>query len=319
MPLIVVALFFLTLMAPFAQADEPAQLSIGTVHTIESRVMGETRTIRVHLPPGYAEGKNAYPVLYLTDAETSFLHTATTSDYLAQQGKIPPLIVVGVENTDRTRDLTPAPEPRRDGIRAAPAPGTGGADLFLAFFRDELIPRIERNYRVVPYRVLAGHSFGGLFALHALLTQPGLFQGFLAVSPSFPWDDGYLQRAARPFFAARKESGRSVFVTVGNEPDYRAGFEEWKSLIARSRAAGFEGVARAFPDETHGSVVLPSHYYGLQKIFSDWLLPRDPATELIRASRPQIAAHYRKLSERVGFPVPPPSSWSTSPGTGTSR
>ena len=306
MPALVLALLALTLASPAAQADGPKQVSIGTVHALESRALGETRTIRVHLPPGYAGGKQRFPVLYLTDAETDFAHTATTADYLAQQGRIPPLIVVGVENTDRTRDLTPAPGPRPDGSRAAPAPGTGGADRFLAFFRDELVPWVEKEYRVLPYRVLSGHSFGGLFALHALLTQPGLFQAFLAVSPSFPWDDGYVQRAARPFFGAKKEAGRSVFVTVGNEPDYRAGFEEWKRLMAGSRADGFEGGARAFPDEDHGSIVLPSHYYGLQAIFSDWVLPRDPATELIRATRPQIAAHYRKLSERTGFPVPPP-------------
>src|SRR6185369_6618719 len=78
-------------------------------------------------------------------------------------------------------------------------PSAGGADNFLKFFETELIPQIEKQYRVQPYRIFAGHSFGGLFAIHALITKPKLFNSYVAVSPSLQWENFEALKRAEDF------------------------------------------------------------------------------------------------------------------------
>src|SRR5687768_18290092 len=74
---------------------------------LQSKMLDETRTILVRTPASYAAGTRAYPVLYMTDGDRQIGHTAAVVDFLAREGRMPEVIVVGINNTDRTRDLTP--------------------------------------------------------------------------------------------------------------------------------------------------------------------------------------------------------------------
>src|ERR1044071_6306099 len=75
---------------------------------LKSEVLGEERTVLIRTPPGYETNKLSYPVLYMTDGDAHMTHTASTIEFLTRNRRIPDLIVVGITNTDRTRDLTPA-------------------------------------------------------------------------------------------------------------------------------------------------------------------------------------------------------------------
>src|SRR6185503_18883049 len=112
-----------------------------------------------------------------------------TIEFLVQNGRMSDLIVVGVTNTDRTRDLSPVKSSDKNAAGELQFPTSGGADNFLKFFETELIPEIEKKYRVQPYRILAGHSLGGLFAIHAMIAKPGLFNSYVAVSPALQWEN----------------------------------------------------------------------------------------------------------------------------------
>ena len=299
------AVSLLVLLFSAASAEPGPPISIGQLHTLESAALGEERTVMIHLPPGYDAGTQRYPVLYLTDAEAQFGHTAATADFLAVQGRVPPLIVVAIRNTDRTRDLTPTKGGLKEGGKALPLPQSGGADRFLAFIGNELVPYVDANFRTAPYRAFAGHSFGGLFAMNALFTRPELFQAVLAVSPTFPWDADYLLRLARPFFAEKKEARHALFVAIGNEPDLEPGFRSLRELARTSTADGFGATFREYPDDDHGSLVLAAHHDGLKALFAGWILPRDPQTGFPRGTAEEIAAQYAKLSKTVGFTVVP--------------
>src|SRR6185295_11339504 len=162
----------------FAQAGTVSRL------TIKSKVMGEDRLILVRTPVGYETNKQSYPVVYMTDGDQHIGHTSSTVEFLARNGRMSEMIVVGIPNTDRTRDLSPT-KPKQEGATGAPQfPTAGGADNFLKFIETELIPEVEKRYRVTPFRMLAGHSLGGLFAVHAMLTKPDLFRSYVAVSPA---------------------------------------------------------------------------------------------------------------------------------------
>jgi predicted alpha/beta superfamily hydrolase len=275
---------------------------------LDSKIMGEKRTALVRLPPSYRTGARAYPVVYMTDGETQLIHTAATADFLVRQGRMPEVIVVGVTNTDRTRDLTPTrvDTTTLDGQQLR-FPSSGGADKFLDFFEKELIPEIESRYRVQPFRVFAGHSFGGLFALHALFTRPQLFNGWIAVSPTLTWDDRYLAKKADLFLAGKGRDYRSTLVvTVGDEGDVlRREFDDLKATIARRAPKTFVSQFIYYPDDDHGSVVLPSHFAGLKKVFEPWrfVVGRngDPRKDFGKAKE-----HYANLSKRVGYGVPVP-------------
>lgn len=298
-----------TMAAPAACAAD-GELVLGRRHTLRSQVLGEERTFWVHLPEGYDQGARRYPVLYLTDGEVQFEHTAATADFLARNGRIPPLIVVGVTHADRTHDLTPtrASVEQPDGNRLD-LPTSGGGEKFLDFFERELIPHVEKSWRTAPYRLFFGHSFGGLFAVHALLTRPELFDAVTAVSPGLAWDGELELRRAREFFANRPTFDKTLVVTVGNEGGrMQAGFDGLQRILEGVKPAGFEWAMQQFPDENHGSVVLRSHDVALRRIFASWPPPLDPATGQVAGGADTLVEHYRKLSKRYGTDVLPPEA-----------
>jgi predicted alpha/beta superfamily hydrolase len=284
-----VVLLVLFASSAFAQyGGGPAKL------TIKSSVLGEDRTILVRTPAGYETNKLAYPVLYMTDGDAHIGHTTSTIEFLVRNGRMADMIVVGITNTDRTRDLTPT---KATGPNAEQFPTAGGADNFLKFIETELIPEIEKRYRVQPYRVLAGHSFGGLFAVHTLITRPELFNSYVAVSPSLQWSDEATFKRAQEFFKSRKELQATLFTSLGNEPgDIGKDFEKFRQLLAGTQIKGFEWEAQQMMDEDHGSVVLRSNYLGLRKVYEGWQMPRDPATGAVAGGLKAADEHYKWLS-----------------------
>ncbi len=272
--------------------------------TVKSEVLGEERVVLVRTPPGYERGAQRYPVLYLTDGAAHLDHTASTIEFLARNGRMPELILVAISNTDRTRDLTPtnASMWRPDGSEAK-LPTSGGADKFLKFIETELIPKIESGYRAQPYRVFAGHSFGGLFALHAFLTRPEVFNAYIGVSPTMQWDDHLLSRKAEEFFKDRKELNRTLYFTLANEGGgAQVGFDRFKAILAKNMPKGFDWGSKLMEDEDHGSVVMLSHYQGFRKIFEGWQV----APEVAAAGASAVEDHYKKLSAKFGYAILPP-------------
>jgi predicted alpha/beta superfamily hydrolase len=300
----VLVLLVLSSSAVFAQWKEgatgPAKI------TIKSSVLGEDRVILVRTPAGYEKSKQAYPVLYMTDGGGHMGHTTSSIEFLVNNGRMADMIVVGITNTDRTRDLTPT---KATGANAAQFPTAGGADNFLKFIETEVIPEIEKSYRVQPYRVFAGHSFGGLFAVHALITRPELFNSYVAVSPSLQWSEAATLKRAEEFFKTRKELRATLFTSLGNEPgEIGKAFEQFKQVLAKSQIKGFEWDAQQMTDEDHGSVVLRSHYAGLRKVFDGWQMPRDPATGAVAGGLKGADAHYKWLSEKFRYAIPTPEN-----------
>ena len=286
-----------------------AQPPTGTIKrlTIKSAVLGEERIVLVRTPAGYETNKVSYPVLYMTDGEGHMGHTSSTVEFLAQNGRIPDLIVVGVTNTDRTRDLTPTKSTEKNPAGELRFPTSGGADNFLKFFETELIPEIEKQYRVQPYRIFAGHSFGGLFAIHSLISKPGLFNSYIAVSPALQFVDGEALKRAEDFLKKQKEMKLTLFVSLGNEPGpIGESYNSFKDLLSKTSIKGFEWQAERMDDEDHGSVVLRSHYAGLRKVYADWQPARDLTSGVIVGGLKGADAHYKKLSEKFGYSIPVP-------------
>ena len=297
----VVAFFVLTATSP-ALAQQA--LTLGEAFELDSKVMAEPRRVVVWTPPGYDAGRMRAPVLYVTDAQAQFAHTVTTVEFLSRNGRIPPLLVVGLFNTDRTRDLTPYKDGTPDTDTRLPT--AGGADRFLQFFETELIPWVEGRYRTEPYRVFAGHSFGGLFGVHALATRPGLFNATISVSPTLAWRQGEPSKRMEQMLRRNRELKAALYLTLGDEGDaMQSGFDRMKAVLDQHAGKRLRWNMVSMRDEDHGSIVLRSHYDGLEKIFEGWRLPLG-GQNAFTGGLPEVEAHYRALSDRLGWTIAPP-------------
>lgn len=297
---------FLLLFSVSAVAQGPNIPGVTSLR-IKSDVLGEERLILIRTPPGYDAGTQRYPVMYITDGDAHIAHTAASVDFLARNGRMSELILVGITNTDRTRDLSPTHVTTAGATGAPQFPTSGGADKFLKFMETELFPQIEKNYRTHPYRILAGHSLGGLFAVHAMISRPELFNAVIAVSPALQWDNQVVVKRAEDFLKTRKEATRTLYFSMGYEPGpIDDSFHQFKQALTKQQSKGLDWEAQELTDEDHGSVVLRSHYAGLRKIYSDWRIPQDPDSGQVAVDLKGADDHYKKLSDKFGYTLGTP-------------
>ncbi len=155
---------------------------------IYSHALAENRTINVWTPPSYTATNQTLPVLYMADGGIGedFPHLANTLDKLIKEGRIRPLILVGIENTQRRRDLTGTTEVETD---KQIAPVVGGSSVFRTFVRDELIPEINKRYKTSDVRGIIGESLAGLFVVETFFLSPDLFNHYIAFDPSLWWNN----------------------------------------------------------------------------------------------------------------------------------
>lgn len=268
---------------------------IGERTTFRSTILGAEYPVVIYRPGGYERTTERYPLLVLLDGDGHFHHATGVVDFLVANQRIPPMIVVGVGNRNRTRDLTPpTADPQMRG-RA------GGADQFLRFLADELIPYIDQTNRTLDYRVLVGHSFGGLFALHALTTRPEVFNGYIAISPSTWWNQQSLVAGLPAFLEKHRELRASIFMTTGNEGgEMLTSAQRIAEILKRDAPPTVQWEFHHMPAESHGSIPHRSLYDGLEAIFADLRLELDTTARTVA----DLERRYEGLSQKYGYTIP---------------
>lgn len=279
-----------------------ATIAIGTSERIWSDVLQEERRVFISLPAGYERSGERYPVLYLLDAEAHFHYaTGIVGNLATVNGRMPEMIVVGITNANRPRDLTPVTENRqmmedRQG---------GGADTFLKFLVDELGPWVDERYRTQPYRILVGHSFGGLFAVYAMVTRPEAFQANIAISPSLWWDRGLIEQAQRRL-SSLPDGRYFLFLSWGdNEPDNRVPSQALVRWLQAHPTKHVRWASRYYPGESHTSTPIRSFQDGLETLFAGWKVRFKIDDVPQKLDLKEIEAHYAQLSRTYGFTVKP--------------
>jgi predicted alpha/beta superfamily hydrolase len=303
-----------------ATAQTPAPTSdsavaIGVRTGLHSTVLGEDRPLWIHLPPSYARTRDAYPVVYLLDGDAHFASVSAMVDFLARNDRAPEMIVVAIPNTkDRTHDLTPpgdtgtvklAMNDHGDSL-SNQFPTAGGSAKMRAFVTSELAPWVAAHYRTAPFRILVGHSFGGLFVLDALASEPRAFNAYVAISPSLWWDHGRFEQHAADALESAPFGGLALYMTTGEREGRDAMIapaEKLASTIAH-RSDGFRATYKVMPTETHGSNPFRTEYDALEWIFDGWSTP-DSAMDaaLARGDVGPLAAHNAALAKRFGYPI----------------
>jgi predicted alpha/beta superfamily hydrolase len=241
---------------PLAAQGTPApdRIPVHDSFTIRSAVVGEARPINVHLPMAYRRSPTMrFPVLYMPDGglDEDFPHVVHTVDSLIALHRIRPVIVVGIPNTERRRDLT---GPTRMASDSAIAPHVGESAAFRRFIRLELIPEIDRRYRTSAERSVVGESLAGLFIVETFLLDPTLFEHYVAFDPSLWWNDGAVTDSAPRHLGELRPGPRTLLFASSLEPDIVRETSKLANMLNLVPPGRVKWTLIRRPDLTHGTI-----------------------------------------------------------------
>lgn len=293
-------------------AQNNESIIIGKKQIIFSRVLNENRKIWIYTPNITSQSVSPdkrYPVLYLLDGDAHFFSTVGIIQQLSQangSGVLPEMIVVGIENTNRFRDLVPSSD------LAKPNP-------FVNFLSSELIPYIEKNYKAAPYRLLVGHSLGGLTAIDMLTNFPELFNASIAIDPSMWYSNEKFLNNTMVQFPEQKMNSKRLFIGTANTMPKGMSMSRLKrdnsnetqhirsifklNKFLKSNTNGLLYSNKYYESERHNTLPLLCEYDGLRFIFDYFhldLSEKDFAdtTALIAST---LKTHYLNISENMGY------------------
>lgn len=250
--------------AGFDEAVKP--LVIGETLTIKSQAVGETRRINVYLPAGYAQApKERWPVIYMPDGGLAedFLHVAGLLQVSAANLTMRPFILVGIENTERRRDLTGPTEQASD---RKIAPRVGGSAAFRQFIREELIPAVQARYRTTQERAIIGESLAGLFVVETWVLEPALFDTYIALDPSLWWNkEGIFASTAQALKTRPANVKPALYMASSSEPTILEPARRFAELLTQAKAAHWKLLP--LPDETHMTVYHPAALIAVRQLF----------------------------------------------------
>ena len=319
--------------AVYGQTDN--KIVIGTEDSINSTILHEQRKIWIHVPDSYNEGiyaRQRYPVVYLLDGDAHFYSVVGMIHQLSTVNGntvFPEMIVVGIPNTDRTRDLTPTHINGAPPLMDSNASRTsGGGERFMTFIEKELMPHIDSLYPTQPYKILIGHSFGGLTVINTLINHPDLFNAYIAIDPSMWWDQRKLLKQSKSVLAMHNYKGKALFMAIANTMspgmDTTTVKKDTSAVTAHIRAIlelnkylefynknGLNYHSKYYKDDNHGSVPLIAEYDGLHSIFSYYPLKLsfEDFINMNASTVEKIKKHYQDISSHFGFKVPVPESF----------
>lgn len=254
-----------------------APLVVGETFTLESKALGETRRINVYLPPGYPESATErLPVLYMPDGglKEDFLHVAGLVQVSVGNGTMRPFLLVGIENTQRRRDLTGPTTNEKD---KKIAPRVGGSAAFRQFLREELMPAVKQRYRTTAETAIVGESLAGLFIVETLLLEPNLFNTYVAFDPSLWWNNAQLIRQAGALLQAHAHPAITLYLATSDEPQIVADTRSFVKTLSSPAVRGLSWHYEPMPKETHGTIYHPAALNAFRLVF------KSQATDSLKA------------------------------------
>lgn len=298
------------------------------VEKISSKILNENREVFIHLPESYNQnGEEGYPVVILLDGEV-LMQTLQLVHSFYSGGFMPEMVLVGIVNSNnRTKDLTPSEVKMKYGMPYNES--SGGANQFTAFIAEELIPHVEKNYRISSHRTLIGHSYGGLFAINVLLNHSELFRNYVAIDPSLDWDNQKLVKNLRERISDIDLTEKSLYMSLGgqlhmqnssitleNVMNDTSDFTlfarsnlEFSNILKESSNHGLNVSWEYLPEELHGTIAFQSIKNGLIKSFSWFQMENtdkfnSPQTS-IKDLKEIIEYRAAKLKTNFGYDVAP--------------
>jgi predicted alpha/beta superfamily hydrolase len=258
---------------------------------LQSTALDELRPLLISAPSSWDGTSHALPVLYVLDAEEHMPFAAvlanshSTYDF-AGQDPYPDMLVVGIPNTDRYRDMSTTP--------GEDTPN-GGAGAFLGFMA-ELKAFIGVEYNVSGYSVMFSHSASGEFAVFAMSERPDLFDAYILAEPAIRARDYELaDRLASVVETGVLDDTRIYLSLAGEIQDFRVGAAKLTAVLEARDEEG-RHTTQEFDGETHYTLPVFTFIYGLRHAYADAVAP-DP---IVGAGLAAVLTHRVDYCEQIG-------------------
>lgn len=308
-------------VALYATAQQEENIIVGKKLSVYSTTLKENRKIWVYTPGNSfttLDSNKRYPVLYLLDGDAHFLSTVGIIQQLSQtngNAVLPEMIVVGIENTNRLRDLTPNLITQNSNEASNP---------FLFFLSNELMPLIDKNYKTAPYKLIAGHSLGGLTVIDILTTNPALFNAYIAIDPSMWYNDEKFLLNTLTRLPKQTLTNKRLFVGIANtlpdgmniakvksdkspESQHIRSILKLDSFLKPNKIIGLKYASKYYDNDNHNSVPLISEYDGLRFIFDYFSMKASlkDFEDSTAVFANKLKLHYTNISKEIGYTIAP--------------
>lgn len=221
--------------------------------TLQSVHLNELRLMNVWLPPNYTNLQDSFAVIYMLDGglKEDFPHIAYTLAELIKSKKIKPVILVGIENTQRRRDLTGITTVKKD---KEIAPVVGGSEQFRAFIREELIHEVKKRYRTTKKKGIMGESLAGLFVTETLLLTPDLFDFYIAFDPSLWWNNHQLIKSAADHLKKFPDNAKTFWFAGSDAKLIFKNTEKLVKILKTTNIKTLNWIYAPEPKEQHNTI-----------------------------------------------------------------
>lgn len=310
-----VLFFFFLLSLNIGFSQKTKDIIIGEKISMFSDTLNQERTILIHLPKSYNDtiySPKIYPILFLLDAQEHFELTTGIANFMSNRldsKLIPEFIIVGINSENRISDYTPSNSTiNPEGVFVDAFKVSGNSSRFLNFIEHELLPNIRRDYRTSTFKILTGHSLGGLIAVSDFISDDSLFDGYLAIDPSLWWDEGLLTKVVQSSEFNQEEyykkklyiSGANNSNSIKDTTAMRVNQVKFYEAVQSNPNMASKVKYEIFENEDHGTVPLTSIYKGLQFIFENYKMHH-----MLGASANEIHEHFNSISKTLGLKLLP--------------
>lgn len=308
-------------------------ITVGTIDSVRSNILNETRKIWVYVPWSADTATNdqeRFPVVYLLDGDAHFFAVQSMIFHMSERARnnlCPKMILVGITNISgesRTRDLSPSKATSDPEMDSSILKVSGGAENFTSFIEKELMPYIEAKYPTAPYKTLIGHSFGGLFTINTLIHHSDLFNSYVAIDPSLYWDNNKLITQSKTILQQNKFNNKTLYLSIANTMDSGTDTIDLKKsnvatqlhvraqykfieYLKTNKNNGLRWEYKYYKDDTHNSVPFITEYDAFRFIFGFY-----KCSFLKKLADPKfngdsaLFTHYKNISKKMGYAVFPP-------------
>ena len=316
--------FTILLFSFCAKAQKNNLFTVGFEKSSPSKILGEQRKVWIHIPNSNGGneniGKGHYPVIYLLDGDANFNNVVSITEFMSEAGLCPPMIVVGILHSNRMLELTFGTDKDSPNI-------IGKGEKFMLYIEKELMPYIESNYPTASYKILIGHSVGGLTVVNTLIHQPNLFNAYVSLDAALWWNGQKIVKEAKLTLSNKNYKGKTLFQAIANRMErgvdtlavqkdttestelIRSNLEFIRDIF-KNKTNQLRFKHAYYENDNHSSVRLIGAYDALRFIFDYYKLKiynselEDPNFKLDSL----LVTHYNNVFEQLGYLVKPDES-----------